>query len=366
MKVLHIYSGNLLGGIERMLLALTALNTSVCSHDFALCFEGKLSRTLQARGATVERLPPARIRNPLSLLRTRAALRRLLNRRRFDAVICHSVWTYCIFAPVAAHAGYARIIYLHDLPEAKNWYYRWAWRMPPRLCIANSRYTGSRAALLRPVVPIEIVYPLVNAPQTPDSTATEALRTQLGAKPDDVVILQASRFDSWKGHRNLLRALHMVRDVPSWVCWIAGAPQRPQEEAYKHELLLLLDSLGITERVKFIGHRDDMEAVLTACDIYCQPNETPEPFGMVFVEALYAGKPAVGSALGGSEEIVSPDCGILCRPDAASVSAALRRLVADDQLRARMSEAGPTRAAQLCGGDQFTACLRQALDAATS
>lgn len=362
-KVLHVYSGNLFGGVERMLISLASMADSECRHLFALCFDAMLARELRAQGASVAFLPAARIRNPLSLLRAREALKELLRAERFDAVICHSIWSYCIFAPIVSRAGYPTILYLHDMPDARGWYYRWAARSPPRVCMANSAFTGTLIGRIFPTVRVKIVHPLVNPPQALDSASTQVLRAQLGAKPGELVVLLASRFDSMKGHRNLLRALHAVREISAWRCWIAGAPQRPHEEAYKRELLELASSLGIAERVAFIGHRDDMAAVLAASDIYCQPNETPEAFGMVFVEAMYAAKPVVTSPLGGALEIVGPECGILCTPGAA-LAAALRRLLEDTQLRERMAHAGPLRAAELCGGDLFKVRFREALEAA--
>ena len=44
--------------------------------------------------------------------------------------------------------------------------------------------------------------------------------------------------------------------------------------------------------------------LMAAADIYCQPNTTPEPFGIAFVEALAAGVPVVTTAMGGPLEIV--------------------------------------------------------------
>jgi len=214
---------------------------------------------------------------------------------------------------------------------------------------------------------VRVVHPLV-PPLEPGPVRIAALRAELLGKAGEdreVVILQASRLDQWKGHRNLLRALYTLRELHGWRCWIAGAPQRPEEETYKRELLLMADEFGIADRVSFIGHRDDMPAVLAACDIYCQPNETAEPFGMVFVEALYAGKPVVGSALGGTSEIVTEGCGMLCPPDPALLAVALRRLIEDEELRAQMSRCGPGRAAELCGPEPFSSRFRSALEAVT-
>jgi glycosyltransferase involved in cell wall biosynthesis len=229
------------------------------------------------------------------------------------------------------------------------------------LCIANSHYTARAIAALPPLAPIQVIYPLVKPPQAAGADQIQTLRSQLGAVPEDVVILLASRMVHLKGHRNLLRALHQVRNIAGWRCWIAGAAQRPDEKVYQRELEQLIDSLDLSPRVSFIGHRDDMHVVLAASDIYCQPNETPETFGIVFVEALYAGKPVVTSALGGALEVLTKECGILCPPDAEHVASALRSLLENEQLRLRMSASAPTRAAQLCGNEQFTSRLREAL-----
>jgi glycosyltransferase involved in cell wall biosynthesis len=362
LNVLHVYSGNLFGGVERMLISLATLDASQSRPYFALCFEGRLSHTLRAKGAPVTLLGPVRLRNPLSALRARRALARLLRSHNFDAVICHSIWTYCIFARVVARAGRAPILYLHDIPDAKNLFYRWAWRRPPALCIANSVTTAEPLAQMQPRVAVRIVHPLVSPPPPPDLGAVQRLRAEWGAKPEDMVILQASRFDSWKGHRNLLQALGDMRDVPGWRCWVAGSPQRPEEETYRRELVDLIDALGIVERVSFLGHRDDMETALAACDVYCQPNETPEPFGMVFVEALYAGRPVVCRALGGALEIVTPECGILCPTGVKPLADALRRLLENSQLRQQMSEAGRARAAAVFGPEPFRVQFAAALE----
>lgn len=364
LKVLHVYSGNLFGGVERMLISVAALDATESPPHFALCFEGKLSRTLQEKRAAVTLLGPVRLRHPLSALRARRALARLLRAERFDRVICHSIWTYCIFASVVARAGLARILFLHDIPDPRTAMYRWAWRRAPALCIVNSKATAEPLARLRPAVLVRTVHPLVGPPPASDPAAVAKLRERWGARPDNVVILQASRFDSWKGHRNLLHALGAMGDLPGWRCWIAGAPQRPEEETYRQELVALVAALRIQDRVSFIGHRDDMETALAACDIYCQPNETPEPFGMVFVEAMYASRPVVGRALGGALEIVTPECGVLCAPGAESLSAALKSLVTDSDFRERLSHAGPVRAAALCGPEAFHAQLASALASA--
>ena len=126
-----------------------------------------------------------------------------------------------------------------------------------------------------------------------------------------VVIIQVSRMEPLKGQRVCLEALAQLRDDPGWTCWQVGGAQRPAEQRYLEELRAICDRLGISGRVKFLGQRSDIRELLARADIFCQPNLQPEAFGLTFIEALAAGLPVVGSAVGGTAEIVDERCGIL-------------------------------------------------------
>ena len=92
--------------------------------------------------------------------------------------------------------------------------------------------------------------------------------------------------------------------------------------------------------------------------MYCQPNVRPEPFGIVFVEALAAGLPVVTTRTGGAVEIVDHTCGLLLDgPDPAAVESALRRLIQDPALRRRLAYAAVQRAARFCDRDRHAAHL---------
>jgi glycosyltransferase involved in cell wall biosynthesis len=81
--------------------------------------------------------------------------------------------------------------------------------------------------------------------------------------------------------------------------------------------------------------------LLVAADIHCQPNTGPEPFGIAFVEALYAGLPVVTTAIGGGLEIVDESCGKLVAPDDANaLSKVLRSLITNPGERAILAAGG--------------------------
>src|SRR6266480_7354211 len=100
MRVLHVYSGNLFGGIEAILLTLArtspALNPTV-EHEFALCFDGRLATELAAAGARIHQLEPVRVSRPQTVRAARQALVHLLQMHSFDRVVCHAPWAQAIF-----------------------------------------------------------------------------------------------------------------------------------------------------------------------------------------------------------------------------------------------------------------------------
>src|SRR5579872_7051110 len=99
MRVLHVSSGNLFGGIEIMLLTV-ARHRASCSEmepHVALAFEGRLSRELTETGVPVHLLGSVRASRPHTVLRARRRLRDLLRRVGFDVVVCHAPWSHAVF-----------------------------------------------------------------------------------------------------------------------------------------------------------------------------------------------------------------------------------------------------------------------------
>src|SRR5262249_28003211 len=173
---------------------------------------------------------------------------------------------------------------------------RAAWT-PPDLVIANSRFTAGPAATLFARTPVEVVYLPVPAPDIDNRLPIRRqVREELGTPADAVVVLQASRLERWKGHQVHLSALTRLNDTPGWQAWIAGGPQKPGEAELLNELKAAANQGGIAERVKFLGPRSDVPRLMAAADVYCQPNTGPEPFGLAFIEALYAALPLLASA----------------------------------------------------------------------
>ena len=362
LRVLNVHSGNLYGGIEAFHTTMARVaKASGIDEEFALCFEGRPAAELRAAGIVVHSLGEVRMRRPLQIARARRALGALLARGGYDIVVTHSAWSHALFAGTVRRHGRPLAFHLHDSVTQVTWLDRLARRSRPDVLLSNSAYTASTAVNLFPEMPCVVVsYPVATSVPAPGTRA--AIRGTLGATDDTCVILQASRMQAWKGQELHIEALARVRTRSPWVCWMAGGAQRPEEEDYAARLRRMVADAGLEERIKWLGQRSDVPALMAAADVFCQPNKGAEPFGIVFIEALSAGLPVVATAMGGAAEIVVPSCGVLAPPgDVDALAQALTGLIDDPARRRATAEPARLRAREMCEPETQTRKLRKVL-----
>ena len=352
MRLLHVSSGNLYGGVE-VLLSTLAQCRALCPEmhpEFALCYDDRLASELRRAGVTVHILGRVRARNFFQITKARRRLVQILSAGAFDAVICHMAWPLAIFGPASRRLELPLIFWMHDAVTQRNWLVRWAGFCLPDLVICNSQFTASTIRRLFSNARFEILYnPVAPRAKTLEAAERQRLRSRLNTTSNAVVLVQASRMEPWKGHQLLVEVLARLAHLPQWVCWIAGGPQRPEEFEYEKSLREQVANLGMVERFRFLGQRSDVAQLLLAADIHCQPNLGPEPFGIAFIEAMHAGLPVVTTAAGGPLEIIDDSCGVLVPPnDAASLAHQLEILIKNEGLRRRLGAAGARRAAEMC------------------
>lgn len=364
MRILHIGVGNLYGGIEALLVTL-ARNRHCCEdldQAFATFFPGRLRNELLSSGATAHTLDPVRLSRPWTIAAARRQFAEIVP--QYDCIIGHSAWPYLIAAPVGRRQNIPCALWVHGTPSG-NWLERMAGLTPPDLIIANSVHTAAAVErILAPRCPLHVLY----NPVTPAPVASRAeVRLRMKTPADAIVILQAGRMEEWKGHRLHIQALSQLASTPGWECWIAGGAQRPAEAAYLASLQALAAQHGVLDRIRFLGQRDDVRSLMAAADIFCQPNTAPEPFGIVFVEALWAGLPVVATSFGGAREIVNESCGCLATPgDASGLAHLLRHLILSAEYRKELGGNGPQRAYELSDPARQTKSLRDLLQALSS
>jgi glycosyltransferase involved in cell wall biosynthesis len=154
--------------------------------------------------------------------------------------------------------------------------------------------------------------------------------------PDDVPLLLAlGRLHRVKALDVLLRAL-VIETRP--YLWIAG------EGPLKDELQSLARELGVADRVRFLGWRNDRGALFAAADVCVFPSRV-EPFGNVVLDAWGYGRPLVAAASTGPLELVRDNEDALLVPvdDAPALAAAITRTIDEDGLAAQLVAAGRKR-----------------------
>ena len=164
---------------------------------------------------------------------------------------------------------------------------------------------------------------------------------------DTVILGVIGRLDPWKGHADLIEA--MVQVDPRARLRVVGDTAFGRHGDHKAELEAKAATLGVADRVEFLGWRDDVPQILAALDLVVHPSCEPEPFGRSLAEAQASGVAIVATAAGGIPEVVEDNVtGLLVPPkDPAALANAINELVADPDRRAAMGTAGRERARRL-------------------
>ena len=162
-----------------------------------------------------------------------------------------------------------------------------------------------------------------------------------GVRDGRLHILTVARLVRSKGQAVLLDALVQLRarGVDAEVTFVGDGPDRL-------ELVALARELGVATRVRFIGAigQDELPTWYRRADVFCLPTFA-EGLGVVLMEAMASGLPVVSTRVMGVPEVVEDgDCGLLVSPGRADeLAAALERMAASPELRARMGRRGQVR-----------------------
>lgn len=148
------------------------------------------------------------------------------------------------------------------------------------------------------------------------------------------VILSIGRLQPQKDHAT---TLHAITKIPNAHLVIVGVGEMRQQ------LEQLAFSLGITNRVHFLGQRQDIPELIKMADIYVQSSHF-EGFGIATLEAMAGGLPVIASDVPGLNYVVK-GAGILFSPgDPDALAKAISSLLSSQEFRSKLSQAGMERA----------------------
>lgn len=207
-----------------------------------------------------------------------------------------------------------------------------------------SRHTRDRMAELHPWLASRLrVVPNALDPALLASPAPEPPPS--GKPPVVLCVGRLVAADAYKGYDLLLRAFallppsafHSHPELVPRLRFVGDGDYRPHLESLAREL-------RVADRVEFSGRLSDsdLRRAFADCSCFALPS-TGEGFGLVYLEAMAAGRPCVGLQATAVPELITPQVGVLAEPDdPAALAAALAECLA------RFWDAGELRQAALC------------------
>lgn len=277
-------------------------------------------------------------------------LARLLRCGRFDIVHTHS--------PVAAAA--ARVLAPHGTRLIHTEHNLWSrYRLPTRLANAitigrNERVLAVSNSVATSVSPPRwlarslrvdtLIHGIDPADVVEGPQARAAARAELGLTDDDVVVGTVGNLTPKKDHRTLLEALTRLNDGLAGAGAVRGVIVGDGPLAA--QLTEDVTRLGLSGRVRLLGSRGDVPALLPAFDVFAMSSRH-EGLSIALIEALAAGVPCVATDVGGvSEVVVHGESGLLVPPgDPDALATALSEVLGNSGRWQAMVQAAPAHAA---------------------
>lgn len=350
MRVVHLVIGGDVAGGQAIALRLArAARDRGDDVAFVAPEPGPFVELVRAEGMTVHLLPLRRTYQLEKALR----LARLLRRENADVLHTHTLAAANVLGRVAARlAGVPVISHLHienHFRPATRALLRSLDNATARLCarlVAVSEET-SRAYERQgyPGGRVEVVY---NGVELDGGKPAPDVRRELGIPPGVPLVGEVARLCDVKGQRELIEA---VASVPEARLVLVGVDLE-RGGAFQAELEREADRLGVRDRVLFAGRRDDAAELLGQLDVVALPSWT-EGLPLVLLEAMVRRRAVVATPVGGTPEVVADgETGLLVPSrDPGALAEAIRRLLADPELRGRMGDAGHRRAAERFSAD---------------
>jgi L-malate glycosyltransferase len=356
-RVLFVIGTLSIGGSERQLVELaTHLAPRFAPTVCCLSAMGPLGTDLTRAGVPVIDLGFGEVSSRLGVARVRAVIRwmfgvvrftRLLGRLRPDVVHGVLPHAYVVGAVAARLAGVPVVVAgRRSLANFKRGrpLYRLAERVVNRwtdLVIANCHAVRNDTLASERLDPGKVVVVHNGLEVTRyDAPVDPELRAALQVGPGPVVIVVANLI-AYKGHTFFLKAwAEVCRAWPDAVALLVGdGPERAALEA-------LARDLGVAERVRFLGTRTDVPALLAISDLLVHPS-TEEGFCNAILEAMAAGRPVVATDVGGNREaVVDGETGLLVPSrDARPLAGAIASMLERPDLAKRMGIAARQRVA---------------------
>ena len=318
-KVLHIITGLGDGGAEGVLTRLCLLSKGVEHEVISLMDEGKYGNTLTDAGVKVTclRMNPAKP-NPFKFLKLLLIIRKI----KPDVV---QTWMYhadLLGGLAAKITGVKKIVWnlrhsTLDKGKAKRSTIliaklcaRLSLVVPTKIICCAYKALSVHADLGYKKSKMQVIsngYDLARF--KPDETLRSCVRNELNIEKSIFLVGKVGRYDPFKDHSNLLKALSVVKSSNiDFLCVLVGKGLDDENYALNDEI----SRLGLKKNIVLLGQRTDVPAIMNAIDLHVLASAS-EAFPNVLAEAMACGAVCVSTNVGDAAEILDmPE--LICEP----------------------------------------------------
>jgi glycosyltransferase involved in cell wall biosynthesis len=300
------------GGAELATIEITDAVVRAGGRALVVTSGGRMTDRVTAAGGEIIRLD-AGTKNPARIWRNAARLVDIAQREHVDLFHARSrapAWSTLI---AARRMKKPFVTTYHGAYGEKDPFKRLYNSVMARgdVTIANSQYTANliRSRYRTPGERIAVIprgVDVARYDQAMISTDRKAkLTTAWGVSPDARIILHAARLTGWKGQKILIDAMaQLVASGRAGNAIVVMAGDAQGRESYVRDLQTRAAAAGVADRIKLVGHVDDIAAAYALAYVTVIASIEPEAFGRAAAEALAVGCPVITTNLGAPPEIV--------------------------------------------------------------
>ena len=300
------------GGSEQSTVEIVQALTRADASALVATEGGRMATAVREAGGEIIPLPMAS-KNPLTILANARRLAKIVEERNVTLIHARSrapAWSAFLAARrtmrpfvTTYHGAYSSRVPFKTL-------YSSVMARGDRV-IANSHYTAALIAA-RHHVPQErmrVIYRGIDLSRFESIAPArlEALRAAWGVRKGQPIVLHAARLTSWKGQRYVIEAAQKMlaaNQLSDAVFILAGDDQG--RDSYRNELEAQIQAAGLQDRVRLVGHCDDIPAAFALAHVAVIASISAETFGRTSIEAQAMGCPVIVTDVGAAPENVIP------------------------------------------------------------
>jgi L-malate glycosyltransferase len=336
MKILQVCSASEMGGGEVHVAGLArALAARGHAVYLAVRPDSPLREPLAGVTASWHELP---LRNSLDVQSARG-IAQLVIEVGIDIVHAHMGRDYLVAALACKQTNKARLVLTrhHYLPLKRGPLYRWLLRDVAAVIAVSD--IVRRSVLERLQLPPEKVRTIPNwiDPEHFKPADRDAARAMFRVR-SNIVVACVGQIKQAKGQEEFVRAAAALARTRTDVEYLIAGRENEDGNPFTRHLSELAQSLGLGEKLRFLGRVGHTPQLLAAVDVVVVPS-WDEGFSLVTIEAMAARRPVLASNVGGITGIIKDNVtGLLVRPrDVHALTDKLLWLVSDAPLRERLS-----------------------------